>query len=810
MKLISSKKILAAVIMAALCVLFCFSASAAECVCDGFVVWSFNRDTQMLECPDCKNVFELGDYSGFANDKETGILMRFTQGAPTKGWVAYVDDNYYFGEDGMALTGQQVIDGKTYTFDDEGRFVKGCLVDEPVIASNGQEMILTRYYGPGGKPVMRWAVIDGELYYFSKAFDYTDLPEDGAMYRGGEFVIRTAGANSKRKFTFAVDGRLIGGCWEEEKDSNGAYIGKRYYWGPDYVTGDFKIDGVTYTFDEQGYLVTRDINVTTIEVDYSVPGAIEPGIVVTDNGGEVLTNGVHYTLAYQDNIGTCTGVIRIKGIVKGGYTGTKKQSFNIKHTAEVKKEAVAPTCTTEGFTAGTFCEACQSWASGHETVPALGHKWTDNSCANETKTCSVCKVKQTVNLHTEEIIPGKAATCTEKGLSDGKKCTVCGKITVAQKETAPVGHKEEIIPGKAGSCFEKGISDGKKCTVCGVITVPQKESASFGHKEVELPAKAATCTEDGLTAGRKCTECGKITVSQDFVRALGHKYITVPARPATCTEPGLTAGEECVRCGKVKTAREEIPATGHYWQGATCETAEVCTGCGLTKGSALGHKGIAVPEKAPTYSSEGLTEGVKCEVCGKEIVPQEKTGFKKLSKVTNLKVSSVKTTEIKLTWKKVTGAKKYKLSYSTNGKTWKSVTTTKTSYTVKKLKSGTSYRFKVSAVAGENTGAASSILKTATKVSKVTLSSVKSTKAKQAVVSWKTVNGASGYVVEYSTSKSFKNKKTATLKKGTTKKTTLKKLTSGKKYYVRVKAYKTVNGEKVYGSASSVKTVKVK
>ena len=45
---------------------------------------------------------------------------------------------------------------------------------------------------------------------------------------------------------------------------------------------------------------------------------------------------------------------------------------------------------------------------------------------------------------------------------------------------------------------------------------------------------------------------------------------------------------------------------------------------------------------------------------------------------------------------------------------------------------------------------------------------------------------------------------------GTTNKTTLKKLTSGKKYYVRVKAYKTVNGEKVYGSASSVKTVKVK
>ena len=810
MKLISSRKIFITAVITVLCVLFCFSASAAECVCDGYVVWNFNRDTQKLECPECNNVFELGDYTGFVNDKETGVIMRFTQGKPSNGWVAYVDDNYYFDENGMALTGQQVIDGKTYTFDKDGRFLKGSLVDEPVIASNGQEMILTRYYGPGGICATRWTVIDGELYYFSKAYDYTDLPEDGAMYRGGEFSIRTAGANSVRKFTFAVDGRLIGGCWEDEKDISGAYEGTRYYWGPDYVTGEFKIDGVTYNFDETGYLITKEIEKVNIEVDKSVPGAAEPGIVVTDNDGEVLTNGIHYTLSYQSSEGACTGVIKIKGIQKRGYTGTKKTSFVIKHTAEVEKSAVAPTCTATGFTAGVYCEDCKTWASGHETVAALGHKWTDENCANEVKTCSVCNVKQTVNLHKEETIKGKEATCTEKGVSDGKKCTVCGKITVAQTETPAAGHKEEIIPGKAGSCTEKGVSDGKKCTVCGVITVPQKESVTFGHKETELAAKPATCTEKGLTAGRKCTECGKVTVKQAEVDALGHKIVDVPEKPATCTEPGLSGGKECVRCGKVEEARKETPATGHYWLEATCEKAETCSGCELTRGTALGHKEVEVPATEATYSKKGLTEGVKCEVCGKYTVEQKTVAFKKLSKVTSLKASSVKTTEIKLSWKKVTGAKKYKVSYSTDGKTWKTATTTKTSYTVKKLKSGTSYQFKVAAIAGENTGSNSSVLKTATKVSKVTLSSVKSSASKQMVVSWKTVNGASGYVVEYSTDKNFKNKKTATVKKGSSKKKTLKNLKSGTKYYVRVKAYKTVNGKKVYGSVSAVKTVKVK
>ena len=98
------------------------------------------------------------------------------------------------------------------------------------------------------------------------------------------------------------------------------------------------------------------------------------------------------------------------------------------------------------------------------------------------------------------------------------------------------------------------------------------------------------------------------------------------------------------------------------------------------------------------------------------------------------------------------------------------------------------------------------------KLKKVTVSSVKSTKAKQAVVKWKKTTKATGYIVEYSTSKKFTKKTTkkVTVKKAKSKKTTLKKLKSGKKYYIRIRAYKTVGGQTVYGAYSSVKTVKVK
>ena len=181
------------------------------------------------------------------------------------------------------------------------------------------------------------------------------------------------------------------------------------------------------------------------------------------------------------------------------------------------------------------------------------------------------------------------------------------------------------------------------------------------------------------------------------------------------------------------------------------------------------------------------------------------------AKVEKVKASKPTTSSMKITWAKVENADEYEVAYSTDGKTWKKTKTDKTSVTLKKLKSGKTYKVKVRAIADSVKGKYSSVATASTKVSKVTISSLKSTAKAKATVAWKSVSGASGYVVEYSTSKKFTSKTTkkVTLKKSA-KKTTLKKLKSGKKYYVRVKAYKTVNGKKVYGAYSSVKSVKVK
>lgn len=65
----------------------------------------------------------------------------------------------------------------------------------------------------------------------------------------------------------------------------------------------------------------------------------------------------------------------------------------------------------------------------------------------------------------------------------------------------------------------------------------------------------------------------------------------------------------------------------------------------------------------------------------------------------------------------------------------------------------------------------------------------------------------SGYEVILSTKKNFKNAKKITTKKNVI---TVKKLKAGKKYFVKVRAFKKVGNKKIYGNYSTVKKVIVK
>lgn len=182
----------------------------------------------------------------------------------------------------------------------------------------------------------------------------------------------------------------------------------------------------------------------------------------------------------------------------------------------------------------------------------------------------------------------------------------------------------------------------------------------------------------------------------------------------------------------------------------------------------------------------------------------------KLAAVT-LKAASASYSSIKLTWNERAGASGYNIyrrTASTSYKLIKRISTgSTTSYTNTKLTLGTKYYYKIvpfkTTSAGDYEGVASNIASTKPALPKATLSTVKGTDYKTIKVTWKKITGAQGYELYRSTSsgsgyklvKRISGSKTSYSDSG---------LSIGRTYYYKIRAYRTVNGKKVYGSYSKI------
>ena len=183
-----------------------------------------------------------------------------------------------------------------------------------------------------------------------------------------------------------------------------------------------------------------------------------------------------------------------------------------------------------------------------------------------------------------------------------------------------------------------------------------------------------------------------------------------------------------------------------------------------------------------------------------------------ISTPSTFKVSTRNTTSLKLAWNKISGVSGYQLQRR-SGDSWKTVaTTTSTSSTAKSLKSGTTYSFRVRAyksINGTKYYSGWRTLKTPTSPSKPAIKTPSTNKKHQITAKWKKVSACSGYQVQYSTSSKFKKATTKTVS-GASKTSCTGKFKKGKKYYIRVRSYKTVDGKKYYSAWSSVKSIKCK
>ena len=149
------------------------------------------------------------------------------------------------------------------------------------------------------------------------------------------------------------------------------------------------------------------------------------------------------------------------------------------------------------------------------------HSWSDATCT-EAQKCECGETQGEALGHTEAVDAAVAPTCTATGLTEGKHCSVCNEVLVAQSEVAALGHSHSATV-TAPTCTAAGYTT-YTCS-CG-DSYTGDEVAALGHTEAVDAAVAPTCTATGLTEGKHCSVCNEVLVAQSEVAALGHSYET--------------------------------------------------------------------------------------------------------------------------------------------------------------------------------------------------------------------------------------------------------------------------------------------
>lgn len=243
------------------------------------------------------------------------------------------------------------------------------------------------------------------------------------------------------------------------------------------------------------------------------------------------------------------------------------------------------------------------------------------------------EVSVTVVAHTEVTVPGYAATCNSTGLTDGAKCSVCGKTLKEQTVISALGHDLIYHLAKDPTCTQPGWAAYESCSRCGYTTYQEIPAAHTPGEAVRENEKAPTCTATGSydeviccsvcgeelsrktvtveAAGhqwgawettkaptctaegeetRTCTVCGE-TETRTAEKA-AHTPVTVEGKDATCMEEGLSDGEKCSVCGETLKEQETVPALGHDFGEWTADKdagveTRTCSRCGATETRAL-------------------------------------------------------------------------------------------------------------------------------------------------------------------------------------------------------------------------------
>ncbi len=402
-----------------------------------------------------------------------------------------------------------------------------------------------------------------------------------------------------------------------------------------------------------------------------------------DNVVSYNEDGLHKVTVSLTGSTTITFASRTQTI---NYSGASSYivSAAINHLLQVVP-AVPATCDEMGWTEGVKCVSHDSYNCGangtvepQQTIPKLNHNtiFVAEVPATCTSTgvaahymCILCKKdfsdagatdemdKSALTLnklpHDYETIAEITPTCTEKGMTAGGVCRVCGH-TQTRTSIPANGHTVVTDAAVAATCTTAGKTEGSHCSVCSTVLVTQKPVPALGHNWGEWTITVQPTEQATGSKTRVCLNDSNHTETVEIPK-LEHTCVisaedAVITKAATCTDAGEM--QNYCACGLPVGDPVEIPATGHsandgYTAGvvATCTSTGIlehwsCETCGGLFTDAArtqkvtsvvtdkdlnnhGNNKVKMRAIAPTCELNGLTEGEKCVACSTVTVKQE-------------------------------------------------------------------------------------------------------------------------------------------------------------------------------------------
>ena len=523
-----------------------------------------------------------------------------------------------------------------------------------------------------------------------------------------------------------------------------------------------------------------------------VKGNLTLGETYGSSKGECLTNGTvevkgDFTSNYKETGSNWYGYYETN-MHKTIFSGEKTQKISFKEPSRVNRFSENLELQNTDI---NFATPLYSLTLNQDTV--LIH--TD-----------LLKINEFLNLNGHKLATTGKTECSNVAENGG-----------TLEENPKFGHNyyNQLKPADLKDHDIKYADEAWVCTSCGKIFTDAEGIVEYdpdpckdGHTIVIDQGKAATCTTDGLTEGKHCSVCKTVLVPQEVIPA-SHNWeedFTIDKEPSCTTEGRKSI--HCKKCGETKD-EQVIPATGHdftEWEtiaetSCTKEgiTQRRCKICGFTETKKLDKKAHEwgteyTVDQPATFAADG-SKSIHCKNCEtiSEAIAIPRINSVKISATACTYSGGVKTPSV--TVKDANGnalhnKTDYIVQYASGRKnvgTYKVIVTFKDNYSGKKTLSFT-------------------INPKGTAISSLS-------KSKKAFTAkWKKQSAqTSGYQLLYSTNSKFKSRnKYVTVSSYKTTSKTIKKLAAKKKYYVKIRTYRSVSGKKYYSGWSAAKTVVTK